>query len=159
MKIDNISTSQSFKSIKFISSPSFAPSARFLKKAELKTVNSDLKKIVENAPLLKKLGEKSDVFVCHYKVKNSNMHVLKIDFLEEKPPYDFGIGEFYHESIQLGHGDSSDQGFFNHVAKVFDVLTNDFEKFKSDRYMDNLFLKNPQQVITFIHHGKVNITD
>ena len=159
MKIDNISTSQSFKSIKYLSMPAYVPSCKHLKRMEMKNVDPELKKVIENAPLLKKLGKQTDVYVCHHKAKDSNMHILTVDFLEEKPPYDFGIGEFYHESIRMGHDNYTDKGFFKHIADVFAILVDDYEKFKSEKYMDTIFIKNPQQVITFIHHGKVNITD
>ncbi len=159
MKIDNIGTSQSFKAIKYMQFPTFVPSFKFLRQQELKNVDPELRKVIENAPLLKKLGEKTDIFVCHSKKKDSNMHMLTVDFLDERPPYDFGIGEFYHEQILLAHDNYTNEGFYKHIANLFNVLVDDFKKFKSEKYMDTILVRNPRQIMTFVHHGKVNITD
>lgn len=157
MKTDNISTSQSFKSIKYLSAPSFTPNYKIFGKLEQKNVDPEFKKVIENAPLLKKLGEKSDVFVCHYKVKNSNMHVLSVDVLDDEVSDSFGEGEFYHENIRLSRGSNSDEGFYKHIENVFAVLVDNFKKFKSDNYIDTIFIKKPEQVLIITHHGHVKM--
>jgi len=147
-----------FQGIKYYSFPvgDIINLSDILKDFEIKNVDTEFKKVIENAPLLKKLGAETDVFVCHYKDREKN-HNLYVDFIDEKPPFDAGIGIPFLESFEFGKKCYSDNDFYNFVKKVFDKLSENYNLYKKDPKMDIVRIKDPQTIICFNHKGKIRL--
>ena len=73
-----------------------------------------------------------------------------LKFAKEQTQSDFVAREILKFSQNL----SDERLILNFQSKI-----DDFDKFKSDRYIDTIWLSNPGQLLMFTHHGSVELKD